>query len=247
MNTSKKKIGLGIAIIVVVLILLVVLFPRLWSSDQTANQPAGQLDVMGEVVSVNTDQLAFDGPALLEVQTDAGETIVVSVPAAINQCASAGDIYDVFDLEPGDNVSVSGQLLETGQVNVCSGQDDYLRLISDSLPTADQPIDISSRTETDLADGAESPTVTVGLGESVAFGDVVVTPVQVPDDSRCPEGVDCIWQGQLIVAATVESNGVQENVDLLWGEPVKTKLGPTILLHSATAGPDYEFMLVVSK
>jgi hypothetical protein len=64
------------------------------------------------------------------------------------------------------------------------------------------------------ADGGPTPTVTmVGdtallelpVGRSADNGEISVTFDAVTEDSRCPRGVQCVWQGNASVRLTLES------------------------------------------
>jgi len=45
--------------------------------------------------------------------------------------------------------------------------------------------------------------VELGVGESAQVAPVTVTFVGVTDDSRCPKGVTCIWEGDALVELRV--------------------------------------------
>jgi hypothetical protein len=56
-------------------------------------------------------------------------------------------------------------------------------------------------------------TSTARLGESVRAGSVVVTPVSVVEDSRCPKSVQCIQAGTVRLLARIRKDGrVSETV-----------------------------------
>ncbi|WP_051285290.1 hypothetical protein [Aequorivita capsosiphonis] len=60
--------------------------------------------------------------------------------------------------------------------------------------------------------------VKVSLGETVVLKGVSVKFLEVVEDSRCPENVNCIWAGRAIVKAEVTSNGKTEEKTLTFGE-----------------------------
>ncbi len=72
----------------------------------------------------------------------------------------------------------------------------------------------------------------VPLGQSVAAGDLTLTPVKVMEDSRCAAGTQCIWAGRLVLATRIEGDGWSEKVDLVAGERT-TVHGRSVLLASA--------------
>lgn len=51
----------------------------------------------------------------------------------------------------------------------------------------------------------DSTSKPVKLGQSIVMAGIKVTPVKVVQDSRCPEGVQCIWAGTVIVKTKFES------------------------------------------
>lgn len=57
------------------------------------------------------------------------------------------------------------------------------------------------------------------LGERSAVGRMVVTPLNVVEDSRCPVNVRCIWAGRLVLRAQLAGTGWTETRDLVLGEP----------------------------
>lgn len=60
--------------------------------------------------------------------------------------------------------------------------------------------------------------IKVPKGETVVLKGVSIKFLDVVEDSRCPEGVNCIWAGRAIVRAEVTSNGKLEEKTLIFGE-----------------------------
>ena len=52
------------------------------------------------------------------------------------------------------------------------------------------------------------------LGEATRAGSVVVQPLRVTEDSRCPMNARCIWAGRVAVEAKLVQNGHTRNVTL---------------------------------
>jgi len=77
-----------------------------------------------------------------------------------------------------------------------------------------------------IADGMPA-----ALGETVRVGSLLATPRSVAEDSRCPESVQCVWAGRLVVATRLDGGGWQETVPLTLGEPYATH-GTTVTLVS---------------
>ena len=67
----------------------------------------------------------------------------------------------------------------------------------------------------------------VALGERVQVSDLVVTPVAVVEDSRCPTNARCVWAGRLIVRTQIDSptNGGA------WRDTAELRLGETYGAH----------------
>ena len=59
----------------------------------------------------------------------------------------------------------------------------------------------------------------VALNRPVRVGDLVVTPIRVIEDSRCPSGAQCIWAGRLTIEARIDGAGWRQTDRLALGEP----------------------------
>jgi len=60
--------------------------------------------------------------------------------------------------------------------------------------------------------------IKVPLNQSVILKGVTIKFSDVIEDSRCPEGVNCIWAGRAIVKVEVTSNGNTTEKELIFGE-----------------------------
>src|SRR5690554_1536420 len=60
--------------------------------------------------------------------------------------------------------------------------------------------------------------VKVPLNKSVVLNGVSIKFTDVLEDSRCPEGVTCIWAGRAIVIVEVTANGNTVEKKLIFGE-----------------------------
>ncbi|HYD25557.1 MAG TPA: hypothetical protein VEB68_12250 [Croceibacterium sp.] len=77
---------------------------------------------------------------------------------------------------------------------------------------------------------------TLRLGQTGDLGLVTVKPLQVLEDSRCAEGVQCVWAGRLRVRAEIEPPiGGHERV-LTLGEE-QTIAGGQLVLKEAAPDP----------
>ena len=73
----------------------------------------------------------------------------------------------------------------------------------------------------------------VAIGETADLGGgLTVRPIDVTEDSRCPQNVDCVWAGQLVLRADV--SGAER--DLILGEALETPHG-TLTLAVVTPSP----------
>ena len=73
------------------------------------------------------------------------------------------------------------------------------------------------------------------LGQPTQVGRVVVTPVRVVEDSRCPMNARCVWAGRLVVASRIDGAGWRETANMELGRPYVTH-GLAVRLSSAEPG-----------
>ena len=66
---------------------------------------------------------------------------------------------------------------------------------------------------TALAGGA-GDSVTLKVGGHERVGSLELTFTTVTEDSRCPEGVSCVWAGEAIVALQAEAGGTRAQLTL---------------------------------
>ena len=52
------------------------------------------------------------------------------------------------------------------------------------------------------------------LGEATRVGTVIVQPLRVIEDSRCPMNARCVWAGRVTLEAKLEQGGRSRNVTL---------------------------------
>lgn len=75
----------------------------------------------------------------------------------------------------------------------------------------------------------------IALDQPVTVGDVVVTPKEVIEDSRCPINARCVWAGRLIVRTRIDGAGWRDTADITLGETYGTH-GRVIALVSGEPG-----------
>ena len=89
------------------------------------------------------------------------------------------------------------------------------------------------------------------IGQAGDFGLVTVRPLQVVEDSRCAQGVQCVWAGQLRLRVEVQPPVGGHERTLTLGEE-QNIAGGQLLFKEASPAPtpgrpieprDYRFML----
>lgn len=59
--------------------------------------------------------------------------------------------------------------------------------------------------------------VTLAVGDSATYDDGLVVRLTEINDSRCPQGVQCVWQGELAPALRLSGGGLAAPLDLRFG------------------------------
>lgn len=59
----------------------------------------------------------------------------------------------------------------------------------------------------------------VPLLQPVQLGRIVLTPMRVTEDSRCPQGVQCVTAGRVVVETRIDGPGWRQTQPLVLGEP----------------------------
>lgn len=80
---------------------------------------------------------------------------------------------------------------------------------------------------------ASSSTVTTYLGGTARALSVVVTPLALVQDSRCPADVQCIWAGTVVIRARIESGLGTSTREFELGKPVTTEAEEITLIAVA--------------
>ncbi|WP_395394507.1 hypothetical protein WBP07_04475 [Novosphingobium sp. BL-8A] len=74
------------------------------------------------------------------------------------------------------------------------------------------------------------------IGETVFVDGPKVTPLSLIEDSRCPQGVQCVQAGRLRLRIRVDLGSGSHKIDLTLGQPVQVADG-TLELRDAQPGP----------
>jgi hypothetical protein len=57
------------------------------------------------------------------------------------------------------------------------------------------------------------------LGQPTRVGRLVVTPIKLVEDSRCPMNARCIWAGRAVVTTRIDGPGWRETMNMELGRP----------------------------
>jgi hypothetical protein len=68
-----------------------------------------------------------------------------------------------------------------------------------------------------------------GFGQTARAGPVRITPLTLIEDSRCPQGVQCVWAGQVRISARIAGRGGIRTRELVLGKPVAVGSGMLVL------------------
>lgn len=83
----------------------------------------------------------------------------------------------------------------------------------------------SSNNETEVTTQVQEETTTLALGETKQVGDIQIKFKEVLEDSRCPTGVQCMWQGRAKILVETSKDGVMaDSNEIIFG---KLKNGET--------------------
>ena len=63
---------------------------------------------------------------------------------------------------------------------------------------------------------------TAALGQTAYVDGVLIRPLSIVEDSRCPVNVQCVWAGRLVILAEVEFHGGSEEFrgNMTLGQPL---------------------------
>ncbi len=93
----------------------------------------------------------------------------------------------------------------------------------------------------------EEGSIILKLGEKGVFRNISIKPIEVVEDSRCPQDVQCIWAGTLRVRTEIVSGLGKSEMVIELGQSITTE-AEEVSLTEATLGPeDYKFTFAVTK
>ncbi len=116
-------------IAIVVLIALFLLIDRFTYRGSQNNLKIGEtVCLAGEVIAIDTDQIAFDGPYLFTLESSEGELTTVAIPSmGLPMCEAykAKNIGDVSLIKVGTEMEVMGVVGDDGSVVPCESPEHY--------------------------------------------------------------------------------------------------------------------------
>jgi hypothetical protein len=101
-------------------------------------------------------------------------------------------------------------------------------LLGCSAPLAAQSVAVV--TSSGGANSRSSVTVTAAFGRPIRINQMVLRPVAIVQDSRCPANANCVWAGQLIVDFETERRG---SIRLEQGKPLAIAGGRLTLVGAS--------------
>lgn len=116
--------------IVVIAVLIVAFYALNAYIYQEKQADTNTLTAQGEIVAIDLEQIAFDGPAVVTIETSSGDTETIVVPSmGLPLCTAFENIEDVFTMDVGQEVEVRGYEATQGGIIPCDAPDHYLRIV----------------------------------------------------------------------------------------------------------------------
>ena len=85
----------------------------------------------------------------------------------------------------------------------------------------------------------------VGFNQPVWVSpELVVTPIRLTEDSRCPENARCVWAGKAVLETRLDGVGWRQTVPLTLGEPYEVR-GQAVTLVSVLPNKQAERQIPV--
>lgn len=123
-----KKYTYPLIGLVVLILLLLLIDGFVYKKGKVVTDVGEEVSISGEVTSINSDQIAFDGPYIFNLESETGELTTVAIPSmGLQMCEAykAKKIGDVSLIKVGDEVEVRGVVSEDGSVVPCSSSEHY--------------------------------------------------------------------------------------------------------------------------
>jgi len=125
----KQHLYFGFILLVLALGAFILLNEYIYQEKQEPNPlPVGDVTLTGVVTEVSTEQMMFDGPAVVTIISPAGEMHDILLPSmGRGLCAAGENVASVSYIEEGSVVEVRGQLVDDGVVP-CDSAAHYVRV-----------------------------------------------------------------------------------------------------------------------
>ncbi len=124
-----KKILIWVLLIIIIAgIGFWVLNSYIYNEKQSDVEVGSNASVSGKILDVNLEQVAFDGPIIITLETENGPANVEVPSMGINLCIAKDNIADPFALKVGNMIEVLGRQNELGAIIPCESGDHYLRV-----------------------------------------------------------------------------------------------------------------------
>ncbi len=81
----------------------------------------------------------------------------------------------------------------------------------------------------------KTESISLGLGKTGTIASITITPKEIISDSRCPVGVQCVWEGTVDVKTSLVSKDLKSEEVIRLNSPVKFG-DQTITLVKVTPG-----------
>lgn len=136
-----KNILIGsIAVVLILFVSFFALNSYIYNEKQATGEPVPtetlERELVGVVTGVDVTGVMVDGPALIDIETEIGESHSIAVPSmGINLCPAAQNIANVYDVAIGDVVSVRGTFGEEKSIVPCNDASHYLQVVGVHLDT----------------------------------------------------------------------------------------------------------------
>ncbi len=124
-----KKILTILAVLVLVVLGFYALNTYIYNEKQADFVVGETVSKSGKVLSVDTTQIAFDGPYLLTLESEGGELSTIALPSMrLPMCEAykAKKIGDINLIKVGEMIDVRGEVSEDGSIVPCSSSEHYL-------------------------------------------------------------------------------------------------------------------------
>lgn len=123
-----KKIIYGLVGLGVVVALFLLIDNLAYKNERQDFIVGETVSKSGKIVSIDTNQIAFDGPYIFNLESETGELTAVAIPSmGLPMCEAykALKIGDMNLIKVGDEMEVMGVVSEDGSVVPCSSSEHY--------------------------------------------------------------------------------------------------------------------------